>query len=76
MFEECQTWPRQLMGVVGGLLPKKAEGQFRVLGLICMICRVWSMAREPVVQQWASDSQPDWNAAVKGNSALREAYRK
>eukprot|EP00959_Pyramimonas_sp_CCMP1952_P056290 1175762-Pyramimonas_sp.AAC.1 len=63
MFEECQTWPWQLMGVVGKLLAKKTVGQFRVIGLICMICRVWSLAREPVVQSWAASSQPDWDAA-------------
>eukprot|EP00959_Pyramimonas_sp_CCMP1952_P417218 8741351-Pyramimonas_sp.AAC.1 len=64
------------MGVVGKLLAKKTVGQFRVIGLICMICRVWSLAREPVVQSWATSSQPDGDAAVKGNSALREAYMK
>eukprot|EP00959_Pyramimonas_sp_CCMP1952_P107281 2243227-Pyramimonas_sp.AAC.1 len=29
------------------------------------------MAREPVAQQWALETQPDWDAAVKGDSALR-----
>eukprot|EP00959_Pyramimonas_sp_CCMP1952_P098745 2064277-Pyramimonas_sp.AAC.1 len=29
MFEDCQTWPWQLMGVVGKLLAKKTVGQFR-----------------------------------------------
>eukprot|EP00959_Pyramimonas_sp_CCMP1952_P423947 8880214-Pyramimonas_sp.AAC.1 len=74
MFEECHTWPRQLMGVLGRLLPKKAEGQLRVIGLICALCRAWSLAREPVVQAWAQAEQPSWDAAVRGNSSLKEAF--
>eukprot|EP00959_Pyramimonas_sp_CCMP1952_P095115 1989012-Pyramimonas_sp.AAC.1 len=74
MFEECQTWPWQLMGVLGRLLPLKAEGQFRVIGLIRVLCRVWSLAREPVVQSWAQADQPGWDAAVRGNSSLKEAF--
>eukprot|EP00959_Pyramimonas_sp_CCMP1952_P107574 2248968-Pyramimonas_sp.AAC.1 len=74
MFEECHTWPWQLMGVLGRLLPKKAEGHFRVIGLICALCRVWSLAREPVVQARAQAEQPSWGAAVRGNSSLEEAF--
>eukprot|EP00959_Pyramimonas_sp_CCMP1952_P018388 388879-Pyramimonas_sp.AAC.1 len=32
------------------------------------------MAREGQMRQWSSDSAPHWDAAVAGNSALREAF--
>eukprot|EP00959_Pyramimonas_sp_CCMP1952_P103427 2162999-Pyramimonas_sp.AAC.1 len=41
-----------------------------------MLGRVWSKAREPWVQQWTADTEPSWDAAVKGNSSLQEACRR
>eukprot|EP00959_Pyramimonas_sp_CCMP1952_P112762 2357355-Pyramimonas_sp.AAC.1 len=39
-----------------------------------MIPRIWSLAREPWVKDWTVASQPRWDAAVAGNSALRECF--
>eukprot|EP00959_Pyramimonas_sp_CCMP1952_P144010 3014847-Pyramimonas_sp.AAC.1 len=39
-----------------------------------MTSRTWSLAREDVTRAWTRDAQPDWGAAVAGNSALREAF--
>eukprot|EP00959_Pyramimonas_sp_CCMP1952_P293161 6131345-Pyramimonas_sp.AAC.1 len=44
-IEERKTWPWQTMLVVGRLLAKKSGGD-RVIGLIAMFCRIWSLARE------------------------------
>eukprot|EP00959_Pyramimonas_sp_CCMP1952_P047837 998627-Pyramimonas_sp.AAC.1 len=41
-----------------------------------MVGRVWSMSREPWVRSWSSRSEPHWDAAVQGNSALAEAFRR
>eukprot|EP00959_Pyramimonas_sp_CCMP1952_P425852 8919888-Pyramimonas_sp.AAC.1 len=39
-----------------------------------MIARIWSLAREPHVKTWVSESEPMWDAAIQGNAALREAF--
>eukprot|EP00959_Pyramimonas_sp_CCMP1952_P452232 9466213-Pyramimonas_sp.AAC.1 len=39
-----------------------------------MVAEVWSRARGPEVQGWAEDTCPAWDAAVKGNSAVFEAF--
>eukprot|EP00959_Pyramimonas_sp_CCMP1952_P431307 9033216-Pyramimonas_sp.AAC.1 len=59
--------------VVGRLLAEKSGGD-RVIGLIAMPCRVWSLAREPCAREWSASLTASWDAAIAGNSALREAY--
>eukprot|EP00959_Pyramimonas_sp_CCMP1952_P393851 8252784-Pyramimonas_sp.AAC.1 len=39
-----------------------------------MLTRVWSAAREEDVRLWTSSSEPERDAAIRGNSALREAF--
>eukprot|EP00959_Pyramimonas_sp_CCMP1952_P103458 2163664-Pyramimonas_sp.AAC.1 len=58
---------------LGRLLPKKSGGD-RVIGLLTMLTRVWSLAREEDVRSWSSSAEPALGAAVRGNSALREAF--
>eukprot|EP00959_Pyramimonas_sp_CCMP1952_P412539 8644833-Pyramimonas_sp.AAC.1 len=41
-----------------------------------MLSRVWSMSREPWSKAWSSRTEPSWDAAVRGNSSLREAFRR
>eukprot|EP00959_Pyramimonas_sp_CCMP1952_P118862 2485054-Pyramimonas_sp.AAC.1 len=65
--ESLLAWPAQTLVVIGELLPKKASGD-RIIGLISMLGRVRSKAREPWAQQWTADAEPSWDAAVKGNS--------
>eukprot|EP00959_Pyramimonas_sp_CCMP1952_P119653 2501920-Pyramimonas_sp.AAC.1 len=43
--EQALTWPWQVLAVLGKLLAKKSEGD-RVIGLLCMVCRPWSLARD------------------------------
>eukprot|EP00959_Pyramimonas_sp_CCMP1952_P148013 3097393-Pyramimonas_sp.AAC.1 len=75
MIEEGLSWPWQVMCVVGKLLGKKSGGD-RVIGLIAMLCRVWSMAREVQMKEWSAlQAETDhWDAAIAGNCALREAF--
>eukprot|EP00959_Pyramimonas_sp_CCMP1952_P438394 9178109-Pyramimonas_sp.AAC.1 len=54
--EEQLTWPWQLLVVEGRLLPKKAQGD-RVIGLICMICRIWPLIREDTMKPWTAGVQ-------------------
>eukprot|EP00959_Pyramimonas_sp_CCMP1952_P404730 8482088-Pyramimonas_sp.AAC.1 len=72
-IEQCGTWPWQLLAVLGRLLLNKPTGD-RVIGLVCVLCRGWSAAREPYTKEWNTQSQTDWGAARAGNSALKEAY--
>eukprot|EP00959_Pyramimonas_sp_CCMP1952_P431849 9044162-Pyramimonas_sp.AAC.1 len=39
-----------------------------------MFSRTWSLAREDEVRSWSMDSEPAWDAAISGNSALREVF--
>ena len=76
LFEACEsqmTWPWQVLMILGRLLAKKSGGD-RVIGLLTMLTRVWSLAREEDVRSWSSSSEPAWDAAVQGNAALREAF--
>eukprot|EP00959_Pyramimonas_sp_CCMP1952_P019944 421167-Pyramimonas_sp.AAC.1 len=38
-----------------------------------MCSRTRSLAREDITRSWSKGAQPDWGAALAGNSALREA---
>eukprot|EP00959_Pyramimonas_sp_CCMP1952_P342632 7178436-Pyramimonas_sp.AAC.1 len=37
---------------------------------------VWSKARKPWVKSWTEATAPSWDAAVRGSSALQEAFRR
>ena len=52
LVEEGLAWPWQAMAAVGRLLGKKSGGD-RVMGLLATFCRLWSMAREGQMRQWA-----------------------
>eukprot|EP00959_Pyramimonas_sp_CCMP1952_P376284 7881781-Pyramimonas_sp.AAC.1 len=39
------TWPRQKMACIWRLLPKKSSGD-RVIGLLPIFCRIWSLVRD------------------------------
>eukprot|EP00959_Pyramimonas_sp_CCMP1952_P244474 5110240-Pyramimonas_sp.AAC.1 len=41
-----------------------------------MLCRVWSLCREPCARDWSASLTSDWDAAIAGNNAFREAYLK
>eukprot|EP00959_Pyramimonas_sp_CCMP1952_P198840 4158887-Pyramimonas_sp.AAC.1 len=73
MIEEGLSWPWRVTCVVGKLLGKKSGGG-RVIGLIAMLCRVWSMAgEEQMKERSAIQAETDhWGAAIAGSSALRE----
>eukprot|EP00959_Pyramimonas_sp_CCMP1952_P154621 3234696-Pyramimonas_sp.AAC.1 len=73
LAELCMLYPA--MVVVGRLLAKKPGGD-RVIGLIAMLCRVWNIAREPCAREWSASLTSASDAAIAGNSALREAYRR
>eukprot|EP00959_Pyramimonas_sp_CCMP1952_P206611 4320662-Pyramimonas_sp.AAC.1 len=45
LIEQGLSWPWQSLCIVGKLLGNKSGGD-RVIGLIAMLARVWSMARE------------------------------
>eukprot|EP00959_Pyramimonas_sp_CCMP1952_P241868 5055622-Pyramimonas_sp.AAC.1 len=44
-IEATCTWPWQLLVVLGRLLPKKSSGD-RVIGLMAMVTRLWSLSRD------------------------------
>eukprot|EP00959_Pyramimonas_sp_CCMP1952_P454374 9469806-Pyramimonas_sp.AAC.1 len=73
MIEEGLSWPWHVTCMIGGLLAKRSGGD-RVIGLLPTLCRAWSMAREVQMKEWSSLQGDDRDAAVAGNSALKEAF--
>eukprot|EP00959_Pyramimonas_sp_CCMP1952_P124493 2603208-Pyramimonas_sp.AAC.1 len=41
-----------------------------------MTRRIWPQARGPLVAEWSAAAAPEWDAAIEGNAALREAFVK
>eukprot|EP00959_Pyramimonas_sp_CCMP1952_P311008 6508588-Pyramimonas_sp.AAC.1 len=60
--------------VIGHMQPKHRGDGDRVIGLMAMTCRIWSQARDPLVSEWSRATSPEWDAAIEGNAALREAF--
>eukprot|EP00959_Pyramimonas_sp_CCMP1952_P292368 6114640-Pyramimonas_sp.AAC.1 len=54
---------------------KKDNGD-RIIGLLPEIARMWSMCREDTAREWNLECSAPWDAAVRGNSAPREAYER
>eukprot|EP00959_Pyramimonas_sp_CCMP1952_P134833 2821573-Pyramimonas_sp.AAC.1 len=76
LFEACELhgcWPGQVLLIIGRMLTKKVSGD-RIIGLVAMFGRVWSMIREPLVRTWSTSAEQQWDAAIRGNSSLREAF--
>eukprot|EP00959_Pyramimonas_sp_CCMP1952_P042050 879246-Pyramimonas_sp.AAC.1 len=74
-MEDTGTWPTQLLCVLGRLLPKRAGGD-RIMGLLPIACRLYTLIREPHIKCWSCDTATEWDAAVAGKSALQEAFLK
>eukprot|EP00959_Pyramimonas_sp_CCMP1952_P278780 5828887-Pyramimonas_sp.AAC.1 len=81
-FEACELygcWPGQVSLIIGRMLPKKVSGD-RIIGLVAMLGRVWSMIREPLVRTWSTATEQQWDAAIRGNPVLEkhsyERYRR
>eukprot|EP00959_Pyramimonas_sp_CCMP1952_P196134 4100583-Pyramimonas_sp.AAC.1 len=71
--EACLCWPGQLLLILGGMLPKKVQGD-RIIGLVPLLGRLWSLIREPLVRGWSAETEERWDAAARGNSSVREAH--
>eukprot|EP00959_Pyramimonas_sp_CCMP1952_P209497 4383051-Pyramimonas_sp.AAC.1 len=55
------------------MLPRKSSGD-RVIGLAPMMCRLWSLIRDPHGRIWTKEVTASWDAALADNSSLREAF--
>eukprot|EP00959_Pyramimonas_sp_CCMP1952_P208887 4369242-Pyramimonas_sp.AAC.1 len=73
--EHVQMWPHQLLHTIGVMRAKK-DNVDRILGIVTIIARLWSLTREPYVQDWNRDYFAHWDAIAKGNSAFRGAYER
>eukprot|EP00959_Pyramimonas_sp_CCMP1952_P335426 7023039-Pyramimonas_sp.AAC.1 len=71
--EATQTWPHQILLTIGTLLPKEVPGD-RIIRLLPHLPRVWSQARESYVKQWTTECEAHWDAAIKGNGAIRKVF--
>eukprot|EP00959_Pyramimonas_sp_CCMP1952_P370095 7751102-Pyramimonas_sp.AAC.1 len=50
-----------------------ADGEDRALSLLPWLGRTWELMHRDRVRTWAKDVEEPWDAAVAGNSCLREA---
>eukprot|EP00959_Pyramimonas_sp_CCMP1952_P350326 7339700-Pyramimonas_sp.AAC.1 len=57
------------------LRPKKAGGDI-IISLLPIVCRLYTLIREPYTKCWSADTATEWDAAVAGNSAFQEACYK
>eukprot|EP00959_Pyramimonas_sp_CCMP1952_P249037 5205779-Pyramimonas_sp.AAC.1 len=46
-IEEALAWPIQTQLVIGHMMPKHRGSGDRIIGILTMFARVWSMCREP-----------------------------
>eukprot|EP00959_Pyramimonas_sp_CCMP1952_P363452 7611192-Pyramimonas_sp.AAC.1 len=56
------------------MTPKHRGDGDRVIGLMSLLSRVWSQARDSHAAEWSTATAPKWGAAMEGNAALREAF--
>ena len=70
--ERLGAWPIQSrMNII--VLMGKPAGGLRPIALMPMLYRIWSKARRQHLIVWEKENQGPWDAAVRGNSALRAA---
>ena len=62
--EQAGTWPTQLLGTIGALLPKPKGGE-RVIGLLPETAKIWSRARYRVTSSWSSGLDAFWDTAER-----------
>eukprot|EP00959_Pyramimonas_sp_CCMP1952_P234983 4909984-Pyramimonas_sp.AAC.1 len=70
--ERAGAWPWQLMVTLVSLLRKDVGGD-RAIGLLSEVMKIWSKIRSQCTNEWASHMAGKWDAAIAGNSALKEA---
>ncbi|CAK0856487.1 unnamed protein product, partial [Prorocentrum cordatum] len=70
--ERTGTWPWQLMVTLVSLLRKDAGGD-RAIGLLPEVVKLWSKVRSEFTNEWVVAMAGKWDAAIAGNSALKEA---
>lgn len=75
LVETQLSWAWQMLMVRCAAIGKKPGGE-RLIGILAMLQRVWSKCREPVAKEWSFAINPFWDAAVAGNSPLREALER
>jgi len=76
------AWPWQTMQSIVMIQPKPssnkgpsavADGGDRALALLPWLCRTWELMHRESVRTWAQEVEEPWDAAIAGNSCLREA---
>ena len=81
-WAQHQAWPWQIQLAIIMLQPKGSgakgpssigEGGDRALALLPWMARTWGLMHKQEIQQWAKDVEEPFDAAVAGNSSLREA---
>jgi len=70
--EVSGAWPIQTLTNIIVLMGKPTGG-VRPIALMPIIYRIWCRARRHTLIDWETHTQGHWDAAVRGNSALRAA---
>eukprot|EP00959_Pyramimonas_sp_CCMP1952_P230652 4822186-Pyramimonas_sp.AAC.1 len=78
LLNQCERdliWPWQLLLSVVMVMPKPNKGD-RALALLPQLLRCWELLHRDRVRRWAREHEKEWDAAIAGNSCLREALRR
>ena len=72
MFKKHGVWPGYIYIYYNIIvLMGKPAGGSRPVALMPMLYRMWCRARRIYIDEWERNTAGDWDAAVKGLSALR-----
>ncbi len=72
--ESHLCWPWQL-GLTLISLFQKPIGE-RPVGQMCWLLRLWSLLRKDAITPWTASQAGHWDAAIAGNSSLREVLER
>ena len=72
LIEAHIAWPTHILYNIIVLMGKPTGGT-RPIAFMPMLYRIWTKVRKPYLTEWESEHVGDWDAAIRGSSALREA---
>ena len=70
-LESCERlgmWPSAVKHALLHLIPKAAGGR-RPIGLVDGLCRLWELARRPVVREWRRQQRRPYDYGARGRKA-------
>ena len=71
--EAAGLWPEALRHALLHLIPKR-EGGKRPIGLVNGLCRLWELARRPLVREWRATQKRRYDYGLRGRSSTEAVW--